>query len=656
MKNEIRIKLRKIGLLFFWVFISSQLLLAQTGTIKGTVKDQGGVLPGANVKIEGTSSGTITNMEGVFVLENVPVGELTIKVSFIGYAPQSETVTVESGKTTELSFTLEESDITTAEIMVTASKRSERIQDVPQSISAITGRGLEQMGATDAAIYMNALPGINLQSPSPAENDITIRGIAPGAGWSATVGFYIDETPITESALQPSVTSFDVERIEVLRGPQGTLYGEGSMGGTVKIIPFQPNLGKYEFKFDPQFSSTSEGGSNYQFNGVANIPIIKNKLAVRATGFYKKEDGYIDNINLGIDNINTFETSGGRFSARYLASEKLSFTASAIFSKSEIGGQYTANENLEQSTSVRENMTDNMSLYNLSGFYDLSFANLTVTGSYYERETNQVVDLGFFLPEVNPLLGMFGLEPRTGLWTDNKTKFKVYNAEARLVSSGDGPFKWTVGAFYKNYDMSGSNLGDTEAPLAEDEISFIVETIFGIPGVTESFINDATRKVEQVAGFGELSYDISEKLNVLAGIRIFNEKREFSSYNWGLFPILLSGGQVPSEVLTDKANETVINPKFTLTFKPTTSIVSYLTASKGFRSGGQNLSAGLFPDSPPTSYDAESLWNYEFGLKSVLMDGKLIANAALFYNVWTDMQVQTRNYASLTITENVGTA
>ncbi len=655
MKNEIRIKLRKIGLLFFWVLISSQFIMAQTGTIKGTVKDQGGALPGANVKIEGTSTGTITNLDGTFVLENVPVGKQTIKVSFIGYASQSETVTVESGITIEQSFTLEESDITTAEIMVTASKRSENIQDVPQSISAITGRGLEQIGATNTRDYINTLPGVRLMSENPANTFITIRGVAPVSGWSATVGYYIDETPVTEFGLQPSVTSFDVERIEVMRGPQGTLYGEGSMGGTIKIIPNKPNVKQYQFKFDPELSSTSNGGINYNVNTMINAPIIKDKLALRATGFYRKDDGYIKNLGIGVDNVNTNETYGGRISARYLATDKLFFTVSGLFGKTALGGTYVANDNFEQNTLVRENRNDYHSIYNLSAYYDMSFANLTVSGSYYTRDIDNVVDLGFLLPEVNGLLGMFGLEPRTSIWTDNTQNFNVYTGEARLVSSGDSPFKWTVGAFYKDYDMSGEIIGDSEEHIPDETVSFIIETITGgaITDVTGTFINNNSRKITQMAGFAELSYNITDQLNVLGGIRVFNEKRDFNSFSGGLFPVLQT--MLPPTEVSDKGDETVVNPKFTLAYKPIANINIYATASKGFRSGGQNLFAFMFQGAP-TSYEAESLWNYEFGIKSVLLDGKLIANVATFYNDWTNMQLITRSLASLSVVENVGQA
>ncbi len=648
-----KILLIKLVFTILFVFTSSNVLIAQTGTIKGTVTDNSGnVLPGANVVIEGTNIGEMTNLDGYFLIKEAPVGEQKINISFVGYEAQSKTITIFEDKSIELAFTLKEDIYSLKEITVTASRRSENIQEVAQSISAISGKGLEEMGATEMEGYLKSLPGINLLSASPAQNDISIRGVAPLGGWSATVGYYIGETPLTELDLQPSFGSFDVERIEVLRGPQGTLYGEGSMGGTVKVIPNNPNVDSFQFKFDPEFSSTDKGGSNYQVNAMANIPIIKDKFAARATGFYQNNEGYINNIGIDVENVNNSEIYNGRLMLRYLATDKLYFTGSAIFNKMAIGGQYTGNENFEQITSVRENLNDNFSIYNLNAYYDFSFANLTVTGSYYNRESDRVIDLGYLVPVLDGMFGPIGLGPFTGVWTDDVRDYGVFTAESRLVSTSDGPLNWTVGVFYKNYNMKGEINGDSD-PIIPDEVIGGIGASIGIPDLTGTFISNNSRDVKQLALFTEVNYDITEHFNVLGGLRLFNEKRDFSNYTGGLFNVFQTG--LPPAEYTDKSDETVLNPKFTFTYNSNKGLVTYVTASKGFRSGGQNLFAAMFQGAP-TSYGAETLWNYEGGLKSVISKGKLIANAAIFYNKWTDMQLRTRSFASLTVTENVGEA
>jgi len=655
MKKNLLFKFSKVGVMILVLLFSSQILMAQTGTIKGIVTDDGGTsLPGANILITGTETGTVTNNSGTFTLDNVPAGEQTLEVSFLGYVSQTRKVTVVDGKTIDLVFELVETDLSLGEIVVTASKRSERIQDVPQSISAISGRQLEQIGATDIRDYINTIPGVKLESPNPIENTVSIRGIAPVSGWASTIGYYVDEAPVTEFGLNPAISSFDMERIEVLRGPQGTLYGEGSMAGTIKMITNKPNVNKPEFRIDPELSSTTNGGLNYNINGMANIPLVKNKLAVRATGFYQNDDGYINNVGIGVDNVNNYQTFGGRVALRYLATEKLFFTASAIYSGSKIGGEFTANNDLEQSTSVRENLNDDYSIYNLSAFYDFKFADLTVTGSYYHHKKDQTVDLGFIIPTVDYLFGLVGEGPFDGVWTDNEEDYNVFTAEARLVSSNESRFKWTTGVFYKNYDMTGQDIGDSDPAISQETIDVLLDAMgLGGMGIEGLFVNEYSRKVQQMALFGELSYDITPKLNILGGIRLFNEKRDFTSLSNGIFPVLQTG--MPPTEVEDKGDATVLNPKFVLTYKPGKSVITYLSASKGFRSGGQNLFAFMF-EGAPTSYDPESLWNYELGVKSAFAKGKVIANAAFFYNSWTDMQMITRSLASLNVVENVGKA
>ena len=176
---------------------------------------------------------------------------------------------------------------------------------------------------------------------------------------------------------------------------------------------------------------------------------------------------------------------------------------------------------------------------------------------------------------------------------------------------------------------------------------------FGIPGVTELYDDQFGYEIKQIALFGEVSYDITSKLNVLAGLRLMNEERNFYSFTDGMFPILMTG--LAPELREEKGNENVLNPKFVISYKPTDKVLVYANVSKGFRSGGQNLYTFLYPGSPET-YNSESLWNYELGLKSALLDGKLIANAAFYYNDWTDMQVVTRSLSDLNLNENVGKA
>ena len=651
MKHFLHNHFKQALLALLLVLASTQVTFAQTGSVKGVVSDAAGdPLPGVSIVVDGTSLGTTTNTNGIFILNNVPVGNQLLKISYIGFETITKSVKITGGKTIELPLTLKESTYSLNEIEVTASKRTEMIKDVPMAISAITTKGIEEMGITDTKDYLATIPGLYVNTSNPGQCMVNIRGVAPLGGWAQTVGYYLGETPMPYLAM---ASSFDIERIEVLRGPQGTLYGEGSMGGTIKIIPNEANAGKFEAMVNPEVSSTTGGGINYIVNGMVNVPIIKDKLALRATGFYQNDDGFINNIGLGVENSNTFKNYGARFSLRYFANDKLMITASAIFNKSETGGRFVANEHMETFTSIVEPTTYNYNTYTLSAYYDLSFASLTVTGSYLKNGRHDVQDLNGLLPTVNYILSLGGIDARTGLWTDGATNSETYSAEARLVSSSDGPFKWTTGLYYKDMSYDGTLVADSDPHLDADLISGLMEFGFGVPGVTELYHDRFGYDIRQIALFGEVSFDITPKLNVLAGLRLMNEKRNFSSFTHGMFPILMTG--LAPELRESTGDENVINPKFVVSYKPSNKLLVYINASKGFRSGGQNLYAFMYPGSPET-YKSETLWNYEFGIKSTILDRKLIANAAIYYNDWKNMQVITRSISDLNLTENVGKA
>ncbi len=658
MEKKLHIKFKKVIFLVMALFLSSHMLIAQTGVVKGIVTDSQGDLPGATIKVEGTSKGVITDSKGSFTLENVPVGKQTITASFIGYKSISKAVTIIEGKTIELTFTLEEDIYTLQDVTVTASKRSERIQDVSQSISAIDGKHLDALGITDANDYIKNLPGITTVQIEPTKVDIIIRGVSPIAGNASTVGYYVGETPISAGWQTPSVSSYDVERIEVLRGPQGTLYGEGSMGGTIKIIPNKANVNDFSAKFSPQFSVTE--GLNQQYNGMINVPLIKNRLAVRATGYYQDDAGYFNNVGLDSTKAtyaNTFKKAGGRAELLFIATDKLFFKASAIYNKGDAGGRFIANDNYEQNSNIPEEMIDEYEIYSLTGDYNFSFAELTVTGSYFKQSWDNIQQIP---PEtaasVNGLFGMFGIPARDAIWQDISSKNSSFSTEARLVSTTPGPLKWTAGAYYNEFKSDFAYAGEAEPAMTQEQIDMVAGIILGTPpgAITGSLYQNNIQNPEQIAVFGEVNYDITSKLNILAGLRVFKETNNYTSYTDGIFNVLTTG-KMP-ETLTGESDESVVNPKFTLTFKPIENVLTYATASKGFRRGGLNVDISVYPDVTDPYFKSESFWNYELGLKTSLLDGRLIANAAFYYNDWTDMQVVTRNIVGLQLIENVGKA
>ncbi len=649
-------KFQSFIFMLFFMFISAQLIMAQTGSsVKGIIKDErGNTMPGVLVIIEGTVFKTFSTETGSYLLKNIHAGEYRIKASLDSFETVIKKITITDGKTIELFFVLKDAIFKKYSIQVTATKRSEDLQDVSQSISAITGTDLEARGITDTTTYIETLPGATTIQLDPTKTSIILRGVAPLGGSASTVGYYIGEAPVTAGWQTPSGSSFDVERIEVLRGPQGTLYGEGSMGGTVKIIPNKPNVSQLQFQFDPQLSFTSNGGLNQQYNAMVNVPIIENKLAIRTIAYYQNDEGYF--YNVGLDSYaNTFEKLGGRVALRYIANDKLYFTASAIYNKGKTGGRFVSNTDYEQTSSRAEPMTDEYSVYSLTANYGFSFADLTITGTYFKQNWNEDSDMADIIPTVNGLFGMFGFSPRTAVFLNRFQESTSSTVEARLVSTTSGPFKWTAGVFYKKFKSDFYSNSDSLPTFTQPDIDFVSGYILGTPPgtIVGTFYETSIEEPEQIAVFGELSYDITPKLNLLGGLRVFNETNYLESTSDGVFSVLTTG-RMP-ETLIQESDETIVNPKVTLTYKVSDNILTYVNAAKGFRRGGLNVSVAVF-ENANKAYKSETLWNYELGLKTSSDDGKLVANAAFYYNVWTDMQVTTQTLAGMELTENVGKA
>src|SRR5262245_27590223 len=222
------------------------------------------------------------------------------------------------------------------EIVVTAQYRREPLQDVPLSITALDSSMIEAQGIDEFVDYARAVPGLSFASRGANRSEIVIRGISPVTGESA-VGLYLDGVGVSNSFNNPDFRLFDIERIEVLRGPQGTLYGEGSLGGTIKILTNKPNVDAFESKFEVSGSDTQEGGFNTSVNALVNVPFADSRAAVRLSGLYRDESGWIDNAANGDDDINDVQSSGGRVALRFKPNDDLDLQAIVNYQKDEVG-------------------------------------------------------------------------------------------------------------------------------------------------------------------------------------------------------------------------------------------------------------------------------------------------------------------------------
>ncbi|MBW7945596.1 MAG: TonB-dependent receptor [Sphingomonadaceae bacterium] len=540
-------------------------------------------------------------------------------------------------------------------IIITALKRDTNLQDTPISISAITGDAISNSGVQSIADLNSSVPSLSFVDGGPSQRRVVIRGIQ--AAGEPTVGTYYDETPVTgvigagndAGGSTPELRLFDVERVEVLRGPQGTLYGSGSMGGTLRVIYRKPT-NEFDAAIDTSLSATKHGGANFEGSAMLNVPIVEDKVAVRATGFYRKADGYIDNTTLGIKDVNEQKYYGGRLLLRLTPTEDLTVDAAYYMNRSRTDTpSWTLSSGKYNSDALtRQPMRDDVDLFSLTAAYDFGGVVLTATGSYMERDISTVSDVSRFIRSTRTAAGcgarlngsasipcegaqladyyaLVDSQSTSALFPQQN--MEAWTAELRLSSDGTGPLNWTVGGFFSDRDIHVEN-----PQVNADPVTGAI--LYPLQIATSRYINDSLR---QVAAFGELSYDVTDRLNLTAGIRYFRYDKDINGETT-LGSILVGAVVRPLSFVDSSEDGTVL--KFNASYKITDDVLFYAEASQGFRPGGANQVIGLAQELTP--YTSDSLWNYEAGLKTTLLDRRLTLNMDVFQIDWSDMQISTR--------------
>jgi iron complex outermembrane receptor protein len=559
-------------------------------------------------------------------------------------------------------------------IVVTAAKREQNIQKVPISMTAFSGEQLERQGVTSLLDLARIAPALNVASSGPGENNLIIRGISSSAGSAATVGYYLDDVPIaassnaallsTRGVIDPSV--FDISRVEVLRGPQGTIYGSSSMGGTIKYVTNQPDTDSTEARIKTDVSGTYHGGPNANVNGVLNIPLMPGVVGLRVSAYYRDDDGFIDRYPIDPtnylaaepnskkqDNVNTYKTYGTRIAMLIKPNDTLTITPSFIYQYSKLGSPFTYDKipaSLDDAYQVRDVNEANIqksTISNLAIHKQFDSVELMSSTSYFTRDVSlrddasKVVNYFFGLPTVYPV-PMYG-----------DYKNKEFTEEVRATSKFDGPFQALIGAFYH----------DVNAPLASS-IPFPAgfNETFGTPFPGYSTIYAGTRNatLDEYAIFGEASYNITDKLKASVGMRAFEVKQSFAQTGDGLF----NGGY---SSVTSGSKDYGSTPKFTLQYQLTPSDMVYATASEGYRPGGPNNPApaalcgsevaGLgLSQSQLNKYGPDYLWNYELGMKTAWLDNRLTVDGSIYHIDWSRVQQQIVLSCGFNITANFGNA
>lgn len=550
-------------------------------------------------------------------------------------------------------------------IVVTATKRESTIKDVPFSINAQTQEDIQRSGAVTLEDLSRNVAGLSVQNLGPGQSQVSVRGVSAGQvvrdqpGVKEQVGVYLDESVISLSLFTPDLDLFDLDRVETLRGPQGTLFGSGSVGGTIRYITNQPQLGLFEGLVEGNVNLIDGGDIGYYVKGMVNAPIGDN-AAVRAVGYYTEYAGFIDAIGpAGGENINGGQRYGGRIAVTIEAAPDVTITPRLVYQKVEADGfnrqeiynlyanpftttrpQVNFGER-QQYLLLREAFVDETWLGDLVIDATWDGINVTSVTSYTNRDILVSRDASALTGSVSVDLGYPDAAVLLPSNLRDTTDLKSFTQELRLASAYDGPFQWVVGGFYSDTDRFYRQRLPTPGYQAATDANFGAGTSAavanGFPDLNSPYNADLPYDIKQFAIFGEGTYALTSAFDVTIGARYydFSEQRQFIS--GGLF--------ANGDNRSDKTRSDGISPRILLSYDVNDTVTLNAQASKGFRLGGVNDPLNLPLCSPADAalfgsfqdYSDETLWNYEVGAKA---QGRgFYANVAGFYNDIKNLQV-----------------
>ncbi len=552
------------------------------------------------------------------------------------------------------------------DIIVTATKRDASLQDIPFSINAQTAEMIQRSGATTIEDISRSVAGLTVQNLGPGQSQVSIRGVSAGQvvrdqpGVKEQVGIYLDESVVSLSLFTPDIDLFDLNRVETLRGPQGTLFGSGSVGGTIRYITNQPTTDGISGVVEGNVNLVAEDDFGWHMKGAVNIP-LGDKIAARAVGYYTQYGGFIDALGEGgsvENNVNSGKRYGGRLSVAFMPTEDITVTPRIVYQKVEADGfnrqevfNLFANPNTttrpaiqlgerQQYLLLNEAFEDEFLLADLTASIGLGAVTLTSVTSYVDRDILVSRDASALTGSVSVDLGYPSAAVLLPSNLRDTTKLEQFTQEVRLSSDYDGPVQWVIGGFYSNVDRTYAQRLPTPGYDAVTDAVLGAGTSAAVAngfGPDSPYNADLPYNIKQKALFGEASYEIG-RLTATAGLRWydFEETRQFIS--GGLF--------ANGDNREDTTKSDGFNPRFLLSYKATDDLTINAQASKGFRLGGVNDPLNVPLCSPSDvaifggyqDYDDETIWNYEAGIRARGPSGLTFA-AAAFYTDIRNLQV-----------------
>ena len=582
------------------------------------------------------------------------------------------------------------------EIVVTAEKREATIETTAISLTAVTGADIVNRGFTDLASLMQTVPGVSMRTSGPGMTEFEMRGVASNGGNSPTVGFSFDETPLTapaatnEGKIVISPDLYDLNRVEVLRGPQGTLYGSGSMGGTIRVIPNAPNPEALESSGEAKFADTDHGGFDHGENAMINLPFLNGIAAVRIVGSYSFDAGWIDRVVIApgefplatngfttrgnvvaapiateYHDVNDVEKTTVRVSAIFKPIDGLVITPSYFYQKLRSGGlpyidSVPGTDAHYQPFDIPENYRDEFHLSALSIKYGTDLFEVSSATAYWTRHEPLIQDASeswstaLGLPSYGPGNGGIG-----AAYADEDNQSHQTTEELRIQSAGNTRLKWLAGYFYSDFESGWDIIFPSQTG----------EQVFGTSNSLFDYYSPF--KILQQSVFGEVTYNITEPFAVTVGARRYHYDAPVGLNQYGA----LLGTLTPTFTSTSE-NAQGVSPKVSLAYQFDKDLLVYATAAKGFRPGGGtgpvpttgppgvNCEGQLQVEygskgfvNGPISFNSDSVWSYELGEKWRSADGRFSINAAGYYESWVGVQqVNALSSCGYVYTANVGDA
>ncbi|HEV2271220.1 MAG TPA: TonB-dependent receptor [Steroidobacteraceae bacterium] len=548
------------------------------------------------------------------------------------------------------------------EVVVTAQKVSESSQKAALSLTVLTEEKLKDMGAQSFVDYAASVPALSFESLGPGEQHVLLRGVSDGvdvntgiAGQTQNVtGIYIDDMVVSNNDAAPDLNLFDVERIEVLKGPQGTLYGDGSVGGLLRIITNKADPSKTAASLEASGASIDHGGGDYSLNGMYNVPIVQDKLGLRLVGQYRDNQGFIDDVRNGRPDVNNLHQVGGRASLRWLPEDNLTITFNDLFQRMEVGNLNDYNGlagYLERNTIFEEPKDTKFSLYNTTVDWSPAAVEVVSSTSYAIFDRVDHEDFTDFLTTaIDADFGIPGVVLPSHSYIRQHSK--TFSQEIRLISPTHQRVTWIGGLYFFKMDER-----DLEDDISDGLFDFFGNTlgspIAGTPldvGQDVAFLDPSEIHRREFAAFGEATLHVTDRVSATVGARWFRDNIRNVDNAGGVF-----AGGPPTYLEKSTADHNQVF-RFRLADQITDDALVYALASQGYRTGGLNPLNPATTNNPlfPQAFGPDKLWNYELGTKTEWFDHRLMLNGSMFYIDWKDEQIEVALPGGFDVIANAG--